>query len=117
MITPYLTHRVMPQSLSLLGRILPRSRLSRPRPLATLTPSIYAKVTAACAEHAVACSLLEDGVNERGRPLDHTDYARLSKQTSAQAGEATKKKRGGCTLPSAVRITRFKHAIVRSDRL
>jgi hypothetical protein len=65
----------------------PRRRLLRSsrRSLSSLlSPSIYAKVTAACVDHAAVCGLLERGVNERGRPLDHKDYARLSKQTSAQ---------------------------------
>lgn len=55
------------------------------RALSFLSPSIESKVREACDNHATLCKLLEDGVNEKGRPLDHSDYARLAKQTSSQS--------------------------------
>ena len=76
------------------------ARLSARWPsLSTLTPSIYGKVTEACEEHARICTLLEDGVNEHGRPLNHTDYARLSKQILGL--DARQCCRSGCVECSA----------------
>ena len=49
-----------------------------------LNASIEAQVAQACDEHAKYGKLLEDGNNEQGRPLDHSDYARITKLTSAK---------------------------------
>ena len=47
-----------------------------------LTSSIESQVSQACDDHAKYDKLLLDGVNEEGRPLDHSDYARIQKLLS-----------------------------------
>jgi peptide chain release factor 1 len=49
-----------------------------------LNATMESQVSQACDEHARYGKLLEDGVNEEGRPLDHADYARISKLVSAK---------------------------------
>ena len=50
-----------------------------------LTSSIESQVSRACEDHNRYGKLLEDGVNEEGRPLEHHDYARISKLVSSKA--------------------------------
>lgn len=50
----------------------------------SLNTNIEKQVSQACEEHAQYGKLLEEGMNEEGRPLDHSDYARISKLVRAK---------------------------------